>query len=74
MLSAALLSPLGATKIYLYSKSADIESPRLSAKLAAYNDQRIESLRPGVFVRLYVRSDLWPAFLECQAEKAVASP
>ncbi len=48
--------------------SANVESPRLAAKLAAYNDQRIESLRPGVFVRLYVRNDLWPAFLECQGE------
>ena len=54
--------------------SADVESPRLSAKPAAYNDQRIESLRPGVFVRLYVRSDLWPAFLDCQADQSASSP
>jgi len=54
--------------------SADIESPRLAAKLAAYNDQRIESLRPGIFVRLYVRSELWPGFLACQAEETASSP
>ncbi len=38
--------------------SADLESPKLAARLSEYNGQMLESLRPGVFVRIYFRKDL----------------
>ncbi len=43
--------------------SADVDSPELAVRLHDYNGQMIESLRPGSFVRIYVRSDLWPEFI-----------
>jgi len=38
--------------------SADLQSSELAARLGGYNGQMLESLRPGVFVRIYVRNDL----------------
>lgn len=44
--------------------SADVDSPELAARLSGYNGQIMESLRPGVMVRIYVRKELWPLILE----------
>jgi uncharacterized protein (TIGR03663 family) len=43
--------------------SCDFDSPEIVARLGGYNGQRIESLRPGSPVHVYVREQLWPAFL-----------
>jgi predicted membrane-bound mannosyltransferase len=36
---------------------------------AGYCGPHYESLRPGALIAVYVRKDLWPAYLECLAEE-----
>ena len=44
--------------------SSDADSDDLASRLAGYNGPVYESLRPGVLIAVYVRKDLWPAYLE----------
>ena len=46
----------------------------MATRLAGYGGPVTKSLRPGVLIAVYVRKDLWPAYLECIAEKSVSSP
>ncbi len=41
----------------------EVETETFSEHLADYNGQMLVALRPGVFVRVFVRSELWPAFI-----------
>ena len=50
----------------------DVESDGLAAGPVEYCGPVNESLRPGVLIRVYVRKDLWPIYIECQNEKAAA--
>ena len=43
--------------------SADVNLPEVVAKMNTYNGQMIDSLRPGIFVRVYVRDELWQKFI-----------
>jgi uncharacterized protein (TIGR03663 family) len=45
--------------------SSDIECEDPAHPLAGYSGPASESLRPGVPISIFVRNDLWPAFLEC---------
>ncbi len=47
--------------------SCDFDLPELEARLRDYNGQRVDSMRTGNLVRVYVRDELWPAFL-CASE------
>ena len=47
--------------------SSDVDCDDIAARLAGYGGPDCGSLRPGVFVEVYVRKDLWPAYLECLA-------
>ena len=49
--------------------SSDIDGDDLATSLAGYAGPVYESLRPGVLIAVYVRNDLWPAYLDCQAKK-----
>ena len=44
--------------------SSDVDCDDIATRLAGYDGPGYESLRPGVFVMVYVRKDLWPAYLE----------
>jgi uncharacterized protein (TIGR03663 family) len=44
----------------------DFDSPEVQARLEGYNGQMIESMRPGSFVRVYVRDELWPLVIRSQ--------
>lgn len=46
--------------------SPDVQEAVDAGLRAAYNKQMIFGLRPGVFVSVYVREDLWRAFLDSQ--------
>ena len=48
--------------------SGDIDRDDLATFLAGYGGPLNGSLRPGVLIAVYVRKDLWPALLDCQAE------
>ena len=48
--------------------SNDVDCTDLTARLAEYGPPLTWSLRPGVLFSVYVRQDLWPAYLACQAE------
>jgi hypothetical protein len=43
--------------------SWDFDSPEIQARLKDYNGQHFDSLRPGSPVHVYVRDNLWAAFL-----------
>ena len=47
--------------------SSDVDCDDLKTLLEGYGGPLYESLRPGVLIAVYVRKDLWPAYLECIA-------
>jgi predicted membrane-bound mannosyltransferase len=47
--------------------SSDIDADNPAASMAGYGGPVYESLRPGVLIAIYVRKDLWSAYLDCQA-------
>ena len=48
--------------------SSDVDCDDMATRLAGYGGPVYWSLRPGVLIAVYVRKDLWPAYLECQNE------
>lgn len=52
--------------------SAEVQSQVDAALPAAYNRQMMFGLRPGVLVHVYVREDLWEAFVAERATRATA--
>ena len=50
--------------------SGEVDCDDVAARLAGYSGPAHESLRPWVPIAIYVRSDLWAAYLECQNENA----
>jgi len=48
--------------------SSDIDGDDLANSLASYEGPSYWSLRPGVLIAVYVRKDLWPAFLAAAKE------
>ena len=54
--------------ILIVSSDVDCDDPALH--IAEYSGPYYDSsLRPGVLLAVYLRKDLWPAYLECMAEK-----
>jgi hypothetical protein len=49
--------------------SSDVDCDDLATRLAGYIGPNYESLRPGVLIAVYIRKDLWPAYLECITDK-----
>ncbi|MGO9114866.1 MAG: flippase activity-associated protein Agl23 [Thermoguttaceae bacterium] len=48
--------------------SNDVDCNDLKTRLEGYGDPFNWSLRPGVLIAVYVRKDLWRAYLECIAD------
>ena len=58
----------------IFILSSDVDGDDAATRLAGYEGPSYWSLRPGVLIGVYVRKDLWPAYLACQAEKTASSP
>ena len=50
--------------------SSEVDCDDLATGLADYGGPLHESLRPGVLVSVYLRKDLWSAYLNCHDEQA----
>jgi predicted membrane-bound mannosyltransferase len=46
--------------------AAEVDGEDIAARLAGYDGHVHESLRPGVPITVYIRKDLWEAFLDCR--------
>ncbi len=53
--------------------SSDVDCDDMETR-PGYGGSDSGSLRPGVLIAVYVRTDLWPLYLECIAEESASSP